>query len=225
MEAKAGLTALVFGAGGLTGKLLTEKLLEHPSFSVVKTFSRKPSGSTHPKAEEVIADFNDPVSLEKNIEGDVLFCCLGTTIRAAGSREAFEKIDLHYPQLLSTLAARKQVKKFLVISSLGADKSSSNFYYRTKALCEEKVAASGVRQVYIFRPGLLLGKRKEFRFGELMAKFFMQALSFAFIGGLKKYRAVKADKVAEAMLWFALNGNDRLRIVENKEILDLIPAS
>lgn len=212
------LTALVFGAGGLTGSFLVKHLLDHPAFSSVKVFSRSSSGISHSKFTEIQVDFNNEAQLEKDIHGDVLFCCLGTTIRVAGSKEAFEKIDLHYTVLLARIAAKNNVKKFLMISSLGACKDSSNFYLSTKGKAEDTVGKSGVEQVYIFRPSLLLGKRKEFRFGELIGKFSMQAFSFAFIGPLRKYRAIHAEKVANAMVWFAVHGTDRKRTVESPEI-------
>jgi uncharacterized protein YbjT (DUF2867 family) len=216
---KSGLTALVFGAGGLTGKILTEKLLNDPSFSHVRIFSRRKSGFTHPKAEEVVVNFNDENSLAHQLQGDVLFCCLGTTIRTAGSKEAFEKVDYHYPAMLSGLAAKNGVQKFLMISSLGADKDSSNFYYRTKGRAEEAVTKSSIPSVYFFRPSMLLGKREEFRLGEMTGKVVMRIFSFLFIGKLKKYRAVPAAKVADAMIWFSLHGEDKVRVVENDEIL------
>ncbi len=218
---KSGLTALVFGATGLTGNLLTTQLLNDPAFSEVKIFSRKKTGLNHPKAKEVIIDFDNIDSLKENIHGDVLFCCLGTTIGKAGSREAFEKVDLHYPALLAQIASANKVKKFLMISSLGANKNSSNFYLRTKGKAEEAVTANNISSIYFFRPGMLLGKRGEFRLGESIGKVFMELFSFIFVGKLKKYRGVQAGKVAAAMKWFAVNGSDSLRVVENDEILSL----
>jgi uncharacterized protein YbjT (DUF2867 family) len=213
--------ALVFGSGGLTGSILTQKLLRDPSFSKVKIFVRKKSAIVHSKAEEIIVDFENRDGLEKNLVGDVLFCCLGTTIRTAGSREAFEKVDLHYPVLLAEIAKRNGIGKYLLMSSLGADKSSGNFYLATKGLCEERVAATGIPSCYFFRPSMLLGKRKEFRMGELIGKFFMVTFSFAFLGKLKRYKAVKAENVAAAMLYFAVEGNEKRKVVENEEILHL----
>ncbi|MBC7864297.1 MAG: NAD(P)H-binding protein [Bacteroidia bacterium] len=217
---KTDLSALVFGSSGLTGNFLTEKLLSDPSFSQVKVFVRKKSGTTHPKLKEIIVDFANEKELQENLKGDVLFCCLGTTIRVAGSQEAFEKVDLHYPVLLANLAAKNGIKKFLMVSSVGASAQSTNFYLKTKGTAEEKIAATTIPHIYFFRPSMLLGKRKEFRFGEVMGKFFMVALSFLFMGGLKKYRAIKSEKVAEAMIRYSKTGTDKLKVVEYSEIVE-----
>lgn len=194
-------------------------LLDHPSFSTVKVFVRRKTGLVHSRLQEIVVDFEDSASMEKHFEGDVVFCCLGTTINAAGSKQAFEKVDLHYPSEIAGIASRKGIKMFLMISSVGADKRASGFYLRTKGRAEANVSGAGIPSVIIFRPSMLLGKRKEFRFGELIGKFFMRAFSMLFIGKWKRYRPVPAYKVAQAMIFFSIHPVAGIRIVENEEIL------
>ena len=196
-------TALIFGSGGLIGSYLMQELLDHEKYRRVHAFVRKPLLVSHPKLEIHQVDFDALEAFSDLIRGDDLYCCLGTTMKKAGSREAFERVDLQYPLKIAEIASRNQVGCFLLVSSIGADIRSANFYLRTKGKVEDGVKKIMPR-VLIFRPSMLLGKRNEFRFGESLGKALVCALQFLFLGKLRKYRGIHAHTVARAMIRLAM---------------------
>ncbi|HPT03358.1 MAG TPA: oxidoreductase [Bacteroidales bacterium] len=191
--------AIVAGATGLVGTHLTDQLLAEPIYEKVILLTRKPLAISHPKIEQVIVNFDyaDPVSLP--LEADDIYCALGTTIRKAGSQAAFRKVDHDYVLNLAKYAVSIKAKRFLVVSAMGANPSSRIFYNRVKGEMEKSVSAAGVPEVHIFRPSLILGKRKEFRFGENIAQKVAGGLRFLFVGPLKNYRPIRAQTIAGAM--------------------------
>src|SRR5262249_6245579 len=129
-----------------------------------------------------------------------VFCCLGTTIKVAGSQAAFKKVDYEYPATVAHLAHQQGAKQFLIVTAMGANKSSMIFYNRVKGEVEEAVKKIPFQAIHIFQPSLLLGERKEHRAGEKMGEFFMGLTSALFIGPLKKYKAIEGRAVAGAMV-------------------------
>jgi uncharacterized protein YbjT (DUF2867 family) len=216
-----GKTAIVIGASGLVGTALVEQLLEDTDFTVVKLFLRKQLGLSHSKLEQCIVDFNKLDSTSELIKGDVVFCCMGTTIKVAGSQDAFVKVDYTYVLDFAQLAKRNGIEKFVVVSSLGADKNSSNFYLKVKGDVENDLARLKFKNLIIVRPSMLLGDRKEFRLGELIGKKIMKGLSFLFVGKLKKYKAIEAATVAKAMRVLSKNELSDVATFENARLLDL----
>lgn len=210
-------TALVFGFTGLTGGEVTRQLLDDERYNTVRIFVRKPVTFQHPKLDVVIDDLKEVPNIASRLKGDELYCCLGTTRRKAGSREAFEWVDLKLPVSIAGIAQTNGVKKFLVISSIGANPASGNFYLRTKGRMEQQVNQFAFNQISIFRPSLLLGKREEIRFGEEAGKLLYLIFRFLFQGPLKKYRGIEAKKVACAMIK-AANSNSGKRIFLSDEI-------
>ncbi|MGO4822725.1 MULTISPECIES: NAD(P)H-binding protein [unclassified Flavobacterium] len=192
-------TALIIGSTGLVGSHLVQILLESKDYDKVVTFGKTASGMQHSKLTEHIIDFDKVDSYSELIKGDDFFCTIGTTIKKAGSKEAFRKVDFEYPMQFATIALKNGIKQFLLISSVGADPSSGNFYLRTKGEIELFLKNAGFESVSIVQPSLLLGDRKEFRFGEKLGAVFMKAFSFLFIGGLKKYKPIQASIVAKAL--------------------------
>ena len=166
-------TAVVFGASGLIGSYLLPILFDDDDYDVVTVFTRKPLGIVNAKLEEVITDFKDLDSIRKQVKGDVVFNCLGTTINTAGSEAAFRRVDFELVRWSAVAARENKVPRFLVISSMGADPDSRIFYNRTKGEMEKAVSALGFEQCVILRPSMLYGPRKEFRFGERVGQFFM----------------------------------------------------
>ena len=198
-------TALVAGASGLVGSNLLNLLINDPAFERVKVITRKPLGIQSEKISELIINFDELNQHAQKLSADVVFCCLGTTIRTAGSQENFRKVDFTYCVELAKVAKSQGAKQFILVSSIGADASSSNFYLKTKGETEEAISALHIDRFAIMRPSMLLGDRKEFRAGELAGKFIMQALSFAFVGGLKKYKGIQAETVARCMITASKN--------------------
>lgn len=154
----------------------------------------------HPKLVQVKVDFAKLGEYNEAFKADDVFCCLGTTMAKAGSKENFNQVDFYYPLLVAKTSFGRGAKQFLIVSALGADKESSIYYNRVKGQVEEAVSQIGFESLHIFRPSLLLGPRTEKRSGEDAAKFF-----YKFFGLLipKKYKAIASTKVARAMLHFA----------------------
>jgi uncharacterized protein YbjT (DUF2867 family) len=212
--------ALLVGATGLIGSYCLQALLKDHTFTEVEAWVRKPLGIVHSKLKIVLIDFPD-ISRIPATDASYIFCCLGTTIRNAGSQEAFRRVDYEYVVEMARLAHRSQVEKFLVVSSLGANAESSNFYLRTKGEMEESVINCGIPSVVILRPSMLLGRRNEFRPGEVIGKAVMQTFNFMFIGKMKKYRAIKAPDVAKAMVKLAKESNMSVLKIESDQIREL----
>ena len=208
-------TAIVLGATGLIGKKVTEHLLKNDSYSTVIILVRKPLNINHPKLKQHI--FNYDAIDNTLLKGDDLFCCLGTTIKTAGSKEAFRKVDLDYVVNVAKASKGNGINHFAVVSAMGANKNSTVFYNQIKGEMEESIKAIGFNSTYIIRPSLLLGDRKEFRFGELIGKFFMITLSFLIP---KKYRAIYDVQVAIAMIHFMSHNEHGFFIKENDELLN-----
>ncbi len=209
-------TALIVGGTGMTGKQLIALLLADSRYSKLILLVRKPIDLKHEKLEQVAFNFEYPN--RSVVVADEIFCCLGTTIRAAGSKEAFYKVDHEYVSLIARIGFENGVKKFALVSAMGANKNSALYYNKVKGLIEESVCQTGFGSCYIFRPSLLLGQRNEFRLGEKIATFFMTAFSFAIP---KKYKAIDAKQVAKAMI-IAMNfEKNGLQIFESGEIAEM----
>ena len=214
-------TALVFGSTGLTGSYLLNCLLTDSRYEKVKVFVRRKTDlPISEKLEVTIVELASPEKYSSLLYGEDLFCCLGTTIATAGSKEAFRKIDFDLPVKIAEEASKNNIFSFLIISSLGADTKSSNFYYKTKGETEEAIQKFSFRKISILRPSMLLGGRKEFRLGEIIGKELMRALSFVFVGSLKKYKAIHAQNVAKAMVEIANNDFGKT-IFESDEIRNI----
>jgi uncharacterized protein YbjT (DUF2867 family) len=187
-------SALLVGATGLVGSFLLERLLASPRYARVVVWARREIGKTHPKLKVEIVDFERLA--RRRLEADDVFCCLGSTIRQAGSQKAFHHVDFDYPVALAGAAARSGARRFLVVSALGANKRSRVFYNRVKGEMEEAVRIAAVPQTTIFRPSLLSGPRKEERLGEKIGLVVGSVLGPL----LGKYRPIHADRVAAAMV-------------------------
>ena len=211
-------TALIIGSTGLIGSELLDTLLESPAYDKVITFVKRDTGKTHAKLTQHIIDFDKPESYQNLVVGDDFFCTIGTTIKKAGSKEAFRKVDFGYPQQFATFALKSNVKQFLTISSLGADKASGNFYLKTKGEIEDFLKNSSFESVAVLRPSLLLGDRKEFRLGEKLGAVFMKIFSFIFIGSIKKYKPIESDTVAKALFRIAQKNKKGFNIYESDEV-------
>ncbi|MGH8445123.1 MAG: NAD(P)H-binding protein [Solimonas sp.] len=201
-----GRSALVAGASGLVGQQVVARLLRDPAYTQVRVLARRPLAVSHPQLTVAITDFSDLASLGATLAVDDVFCCLGTTLRTAGSRAAFEDVDYRIVVELARLSHAAGAQQFLVISAVGASERSLAFYSRVKGRMEAAVANIGFAALHILRPSLLLGERQEFRRGEALAQRFAPLLAKLTAGPLQRYRPVQADEVAEAMLRIALRG-------------------
>lgn len=213
-----GKTALIAGASGLTGSELLKRIVHDSTFERVKIITRKPLGTTNEKISEIIVDFNELNQFAQRLAADVVFCCLGTTIKTAGSQENFRKVDYTYCLELAKAAKAQGAKQFIIISSLGANSKSGNFYLRTKGEIENAIGELNFDSFCILRPSMLLGDRKENRTGESIGKIVMQATGFLFTGPLKKYKAIEAATVASCMLQLSKNPEPGKMIFESDVI-------
>jgi uncharacterized protein YbjT (DUF2867 family) len=195
-------TAVVIGATGLTGNLVVGELLKDNNFKTVRVLVRRNINIIHPKLQQEIVNFNDIDDYTRKFgEGEVIFCCIGTTQKKVkGDKILYKKIDYDIPVNAATIGIPKGYKKFLIISSIGANENSSNFYLRLKGKTENALKEFPFFSLSIFQPSIINGNRNENRIGEIIAQTVMDILSFLFIGPLKKYRAIGANKIARAMV-------------------------
>lgn len=212
--------ALIAGASGLVGSYCLDYLLESDRYEKVICLTRRAIANSSPKLQQVIADTNNLTEKLNHIKADEVYCCIGTTIKKASSQEAFKLVDFTYVKILAEQTKFNGATSFAVVSSIGANEASSNFYLRTKGEMENAVKACAFSKTIILRPSMLLGPRNEFRFGELVGKVFMKNFSFLFIGKLKCYKAIEATQVAKALINYTQKEFAGVKVVENYEILD-----
>jgi uncharacterized protein YbjT (DUF2867 family) len=193
-------TALIAGASGLVGSHLLRLLLQTDRYSQVVSIGRRELPVIHPRLDQQIVDFDSLQKYRSELVADDVFCCLGTTIKKAGSKEAFYKVDHDYVTRLAQVTLEKKATQFLVVSAMGADAGSRIFYNKVKGEMERDVRQMGFTAVHIFRPSLLLGEREEHRTGEEIGAKIMKPLSRLMLGPLRKYRPIQAQTVAHAML-------------------------
>jgi uncharacterized protein YbjT (DUF2867 family) len=195
-------TATIIGATGLIGNQLLQYLLKDDHFDTIRLLVRRPFPHQHPKLEAKLVDFTDHESFKLGIEGsDAVFCAVGTTQqKVKGDNTAYRKVDHDIPVNAARFCKEVGCPQFLLVSSVGADANSSNFYLQLKGEVEDQVKAMGIPSVHIFRPSLLLGERKERRIGEKIAQELLPLFSFALIGKWSKYKPVAAEKIAKAMM-------------------------
>jgi uncharacterized protein YbjT (DUF2867 family) len=192
--------ALLLGASGLVGGHCLDKLLNDDAYGKVLTLGRRLLPLEHPKLEQHVVDFARLAEFASLVRGEDIFSCLGTTIKKAGTREAFRLVDYTYQYEAARIASQAGAEQLLLVSSLGADARSSIFYNRVKGELEDAVSGLPLSGIQIFRPSLLLGERAEFRRGERVSEYAMKTFSFLMVGPLEKYRPVQASAVAAAML-------------------------
>jgi uncharacterized protein YbjT (DUF2867 family) len=208
-------TALLAGSTGLIGSQLLELLLRDPRYSKVIAISRKPLSVSHHKLVNVVSDFKNLVTYAEELKCDDVFCCLGTTIRVAKTKEAFREVDFEYPLTLAKIARSLGAAQFFLVSSLGANKKSGIFYNQVKGEVEEAVSGIDFRSIHIFRPSLLIGPRTEHRSGEDAAKVFYKIFGFLIP---VQYKSIESIRVARAMLAKAKEETAGKFIHESKEI-------
>ncbi len=195
-------TALIAGATGLTGGHLLSALLDSNQYGKVHALVRKPALPPHPKLDELIVDF---AHLPRLPRVDDAYCCLGTTIRKAGSQAAFRLVDFDYVVNFAKAARRAGARQFLLISAIGADAKSAVFYSRVKGETEEALRDIGFEALHLFRPSFLVGDRQESRLGERVGIAAFSLAAPLMMGAMRKYRPVEASVVAAAMLNAALS--------------------
>jgi uncharacterized protein YbjT (DUF2867 family) len=191
--------AWLAGATGLVGGHLLDQLLDDRAFGGVTSFVRRPHLPGTGGLTELVVDFDRLAEAAPAERPDLVFCCLGTTMARAGSREAFRRVDHVYPLALAALARERGCRSFHVVTAMGADPASAVFYNRVKGETERDLAAMGFDELVLYRPSLLLGDRRERRPGEALAQRLMPLFAPLMLGPLRPYRPIRAEAVATAM--------------------------
>jgi len=209
-------TAIIAGASGLIGKDLVQKLINSDQYRLIYVLSRKKSDFVREKIRELVIDFEKIAQLKFDEPIDDVFCTLGTTMKQAGSRDNFKKVDYEYIVALANLGKQYGASKFIVISAMGANSKSAVFYNKIKGMTEDALKNIGFNQLIILRPSLLLGVRVEKRFSERLSGIFMKFFNFLIPDN---YKAIQAEKVAQNMLKMALKSTEKVLIVKSGEML------
>ncbi|MBT1703872.1 NAD-dependent epimerase/dehydratase family protein [Chryseosolibacter indicus] len=208
-------TALIAGATGLIGKQLLTLLLATNRYDKVIALTRKDLNINSSKLIELKVDFTDFDKYADQLQADDVFCCLGTTMAKAKTKQKFYEVDYSYPLRIGLATKLSGAKQYFLVSALGADKNSGIYYNKVKGEVEEAITNVAFESFHIFRPSLLLGDRAEKRTGEDAAKFVYKFFGFLIPG---KYKGIEASKVARAMLHYASQEKDGKFIHESKDL-------
>jgi uncharacterized protein YbjT (DUF2867 family) len=213
------MIATLIGSTGLTGSFLVRHLLADPTITKVISISRKSLQISNAKLTEVLlSDLAELPSLESKLGGEIYFCCLGTTIKAAGSKPNFEKVDHDAVVAFARIAKTHQATSFTLVSAMGANASSKFFYNQVKGRTENDVQALGLRSLIIFRPALLVGPRSEFRLAEKIAAKTLVPLSRLLPARTRKSLITDAETLARRMLAEAKAASPGVHIIKARDI-------
>jgi uncharacterized protein YbjT (DUF2867 family) len=214
-------TALLLGATGLVGGHCLDLLLHDEAYERVITLGRKRIEREDAKLIQHIIDFDKLEEHTNLFQTQDIFCCLGTTIKTAGSQEAFRKVDFTYPTEAARIASQNGAEQFLIVTAAGANPKSFIFYNRIKGETEKAIKNFSFKSIQIFRPSLLLGERKEYRSGERVGEKLLSVFKFLLVGGLRKYRAIQANDVANAMVRMAKAKPSGVHVYESDRIKEI----
>ncbi|KAF2333725.1 NAD(P)H-binding protein [Flavobacterium daemonense] len=212
------MKALVIGASGATGKELVEQLLLNNDYNSVSIFVRRSTGKSHPKLTEHIVNFSEINQFKELIVGDVLFSCLGTTLKDAGSKENQWKIDYDIPADFASAARKNEVQSFVLVSSYGASAKSSVFYSQMKGKLEDFIGTLHFEQYLIFRPGPLIRENTD-RLGEKISVKVIKA--FNVLGLFKNLEPISTSLLAEKLIIGVKELPSGTTVLELKSILNL----
>ncbi|MGZ5245962.1 MAG: NAD(P)H-binding protein [Flavitalea sp.] len=214
------MEGVIIGASGLIGSELVKALLADPAFTHVRLLVRKIQPIEHPRLEQLITDFSNMQDFKDKIgNGDVIFCCIGTTMKnVKGNKELYYSIDHDIPIHAANFGYNHGFTQFAMVSSVGAKKGARNFYLHLKGTTEEDLKKFSFQAVHIFRPSMLLGERTEKRTAEKIAQKLMKSVK-AFIPS--KYKPVEAREVANAMKEAVKRPRSGTHLYHYREIMEL----
>ena len=218
------LSALVIGSSGLIGNFVLEELLKDDQYSKVRILVRRQLKLQHTKLQQELVNFDDINDYKSKFgKGDAIFCCVGTTLKKVkGDKIKYIKIDFDIAVNAAKIGNSAGYPKYLLVSSLGANSASSNFYLQLKGKTEDAIKQFPFKDIFIFRPSLLLGSRNESRPGEKIMQTIMKGISFLFQGRMKRYRAIQAKSVALAMVSASKKDTPGIHTLEYEKIMKLI---
>lgn len=212
--------ATLLGATGLIGNELLQLLVNDTYFTTIQVVVRKPILIEHSKVNVTCIDFTNEEEFNKVLQGsDTVFCCIGTTQKKVrGNKSEYRKVDYDIPTRAAFYSKKYECKHFSLISSIGANHTSKNFYLQLKGEVEETIRTYSLPSIAIYRPSMLLGKRKEFRFGELLTKILMKPFIFLIP---QAYKPIQAKTVAQAMLKNAKLSTQGITVYEYNHIMGI----
>lgn len=211
------MNVLLLGATGLVGGKLLELILNDPDVEKVCVISRRTCGKTHAKLKEIISPLEEMHNYQAEFNVDSVLCCLGSTIKKAGSKENFRTIDLEYPLKAAKLSKKAGAKRYGVITAMGSNAKSMFFYNQVKGNLENKLKELQLKELFIVRPSLIIGERQESRFGEGVAIKFYCLLEPLTPRILKKYLGSQVEDIAELMLALS-KGEDKKSTVDYEKL-------
>jgi uncharacterized protein YbjT (DUF2867 family) len=212
---------IILGASGLIGHAVLNQALENSQIEQIIILVRKSINLKHNKLTEVITDFKNLSEINSNVMGDALICSLGTTRKKTPNLQEYKNIDFGLTVEIAKIAKENDVQQIHLISAIGADSKSNIFYNRLKGETEEAVINLQFPETIIYRPSLLIGKRNEFRFGELIAQKLAPIFDFFLIGSLKKYHSISANSIAKSVLNRIFTEGKKVEVKEFNEIRSL----
>lgn len=230
-------SALVLGATGLIGGHVVDCLLADETYDQIVTIGRRKLDRDDRKLTQHVADIetilalspasaksNDPTrDLASAFGATDIYCALGTTMKKAGSKTAFEQVDYQYPLKAAELGLARGARQFLIVTALGADANSSIYYNQVKGRVEDALQQLQFHSIHIFRPSLLNGERDELRPGEEIGKALGGVLGLVMVGPLKKYKPIAGRTVARAMLRAARKADSGIHVYESDTIHTMVP--
>ncbi|MDB4901071.1 MAG: nucleoside-diphosphate sugar epimerase [Mucilaginibacter sp.] len=216
------IKAIIAGASGLIGSKLLDILLQQPEYDEILILVRKELSIKHKKLTQLIVDFDTLDNYSKAITGHAVFCCLGSTRKKTPDLNDYRKVDHDYPLQLAQIAYKNGISQYHLVSAIGADAASSNFYTKMKGEVEEDIKKIGLSGLYIYQPSFLTGERKENRLVERIFIPIMKVINPLLIGNLKKYRSIPAVTVAMAMYKQSLKNEEGVFIYPSDKIKQLL---
>ena len=196
-------TALIFGSSGLVGSHLLDLITQDNNYSKIKLYVRSEPKKVNSKFEIIKVDFNKLEDYKDSINGDDCFFCIGTTRKNTPDKNEYIKVEYNLPVSVAKIAKLNSVNNFIYISSLGANPNATSLYLKNKGKAEEELVKLNFTNLSILRPSILVGNRKENRFGEKIGIFAMKTFSPLFFGNMKKYKPINVENVAKSMLQVA----------------------
>ncbi|MDN3667286.1 NAD(P)H-binding protein [Algibacter miyuki] len=211
-------TVIILGATGLTGGILLQKLIEDTRYERIKLFSRSKIEGLPEKVVQFTGDLLNLESFKADFKADEVFCCIGTTAKKTPDKVLYKAIDYGIPVNAAKLSKENKINTFLVISAMGADRSSNVFYNKTKGNMEHDVLQQNIKNTFVLRPSLIGGARQERRLLEKIGLMVFKIIQPLFIGKLKNYKIINAESIAKAMLNLANNTSHAEVIITSNEI-------
>ena len=212
--------ALIFGSSGLVGSNLVKIILQNEKYDHIKLFVRSETENKSKKLEIIKTDFNNLEKHKDSIIGDDCFFCIGTTRKNTPDKNEYIRTEYNIPVEIGKIAKSNSVKNFIYVSSLGANPNASGLYLKNKGQAEQELINLNFPRLAIIRPSILLGNRKENRIGEKIGIFVMKLLSPLFLSKLKKYKPIKVENVAKAMVNIAQNDYQK-KIFESDQLMEI----